>query len=152
MKALTFAAIAALMPLTALAEGVVVTDAYARSTNPQSGAAFFQIENKAAQDCTLVNATSDVAERTELHTHRDEDGVMKMVQVESIPVPAGQVHLLQRGADHIMFLGLHQPLTDGQDVAFSLDFGDCGAVDVTVTVDNQRQPQTQMPHAAQSNH
>ncbi|MDO5704367.1 MAG: copper chaperone PCu(A)C [Paracoccus sp. (in: a-proteobacteria)] len=143
MKTLTFAAIAALMPLTVLAEGVVVTDAYARSANPQSGAAFFQVENQTAQDCTLVNVTSDVAERTELHTHREESGVMKMVQIESIPVAAGQVHLLQRGADHVMFLGLHQPLTDGQEVAFSLDFGDCGAVDVTATVDNQRQPQMQ---------
>ncbi|MDO5630842.1 MAG: copper chaperone PCu(A)C [Paracoccus sp. (in: a-proteobacteria)] len=153
MKTLTFAACAALFPVAVLAhDAVAVTDAYARSSNPQTGAAFMLLDNHREVDCTLGNVTSDLAERTEMHTHREVDGVMKMVPIEGgITIPAGEVHPMQRGADHVMFLGLHQPLKDGDVVRFTLDFGDCGTVDVKTTVDNARQPDA-APAAGHTGH
>ncbi|MDO5611671.1 MAG: copper chaperone PCu(A)C [Paracoccus sp. (in: a-proteobacteria)] len=140
MKTLTFAAVMALFPVAALAhDAVAVENAYARSSNPQTGAAFMLLDNHHDVACTLSGATSDLSERTELHTHREVDGVMQMVQIEGgITIPAGETHLMQRGADHVMFLGLHEPLSDGDTVKFTLDFGDCGTVDVETTVDNAR--------------
>ncbi|MFN3527204.1 MAG: copper-binding protein, partial [Paracoccus sp. (in: a-proteobacteria)] len=38
----------------------------------------------------------------------------------------------------VMMLGLTQPLADGDVVALSLDFGDCGTQEVEAIVDNQR--------------
>ena len=141
MNTLKLAAMAALLPMTALAhDGIAVKDAYARSANPMSGAAFMQIENHRDTDCVLESATSAVSAKTEMHAHRDVDGVMKMVEVESIAIPAGQTHALERGADHVMFLGLNQPFENGQTVAVTLDFGDCGTVNVEAVVDNDRQP------------
>lgn len=144
MKTLMLAATAALMPLAAAAhDGMAVNDAYARSANPQTGAAFMLLENHSETDCTLASAASPVAERVELHTHKEEGGVMKMMQIEGgLTIPAQDVHELARGGDHIMFMGLKDKWENGGVVPLTLDFGDCGTVEVEVTVDNDRQPGT----------
>lgn len=134
------AGLTALFPLAALAhEGVHVQDAYARSSNPMTGAIFMELDNHGAADCTLRAASSDAAERVELHTHLEQDGVMRMRKVEGgFPVAAGQSRHLDRGGDHVMLLGLTQPLADGDVLSLSLDFGDCGMQQLEVVVDNQR--------------
>lgn len=146
MNYLTCAALAVLMPVAALADdAIAITDPYARSANPQSGAAFMLIENQGATACHLQAAASEAAERVELHTHEEVDGVMKMVEIEGgIDIPAAQSHLMQRGGDHVMFLGLVQPLEDGDVVTLTLDFGDCGSKTIELPVDNRRQP-AEMP-------
>lgn len=141
MKTLTLSALAAILPLSAFAhDGMHAEDAYARSTNPSVGAVFLRLENHRAVDCTLTGVTTEAAERAELHTHLEQDGVMRMVELEGgIPVPAGETHALRRGGDHIMLLGLTTPLTDGDIVSMQLDFGDCGTETAEAVVDNQRQ-------------
>lgn len=142
MKKMMMAAVAALMPVAAAAqETVEVQDAFARSANPVTGAAFMVLDNSGDTDCQLIGASSDVAERIELHTHREVDGVMKMIEVEEgFTVPAHGNHALARGGDHVMFMGLKAPLEDGDTVALTLDFGDCGTRQVDVPVDNTRMP------------
>lgn len=141
MKTIALAVAAALTPAVALAQTPAVSDAYARSANPQSGAAFMVITNPGAADCTLIAATGDAAERIELHTHREEGGVMKMMRDEDgFVIPAGGSHALERGGDHVMLMGLAAPLADGDVVPLVLDFGDCGTLAVEVPVDNARQP------------
>ena len=144
MRTLALAALAALMPVAAMAEAPMlsVSDAYARSANPKSAAAFMTIANSGPDDCTLIAAGGTVAERIELHTHQHADGVMKMVRDEDgFVIPAGGRHLLDRGGDHVMMLGLTEPLSDGQMVPLTLDFGDCGTVNVEVPVGNARPPE-----------
>lgn len=139
MKTLALASIACLLPAAVLAQDVTVSDAYARSANPQSGAAFMTIANGGAADCTLIGASGDAAERIELHTHREVDGVMKMERDEDgFTIPAGGTHALSRGGDHVMLLGLTAPLADGDAVPLTLDFGPCGTVAVEVPMDNAR--------------
>lgn len=148
MKYFVFAAAAALLPMTAAAEGLMVQDAYARSAGPaaQSGAAFMQIENHGDADCTLRAASSDVAKMVELHTHKQNaEGVMQMIKVEEgFTIPAHGSHALARGGDHVMFMGLNRPLDDGDMVKVTLDFGDCGTVETEVPVDNARKPDQAM--------
>ncbi|MCF3973679.1 copper chaperone PCu(A)C [Paracoccus salsus] len=142
MKRMILAAVAALIPVAAVAQDpIAVEDAYARSANPVTGAAFMVLKNSGDTDCRLTGAASDVAERVELHTHQEVDGVMKMIHVEEgFIVAAHGEHSLARGGDHVMFLGLKAPLNDGDSVPLSLDFGDCGTVEMQVAVDNQRMP------------
>lgn len=139
---LTAAAIAAFPLVSAAAhDGVEVQDAFARSANPVTGAAFMILNNHRDVDCRLIGAASDVAERVELHTHREVDGVMKMVEVEEgFPISAYGSHALARGGDHVMFLGLKQPLEQGATFPLTLDFGDCGTETIEVPVDNERMP------------
>ena len=143
MKKLSILGIALMaFPLAAAAQEqaapVEVSEAYARSANPATGAVFMQLANTGDQECTLSGATSDVAERVELHTHREEDGVMKMVAADPIAIAPGAHHELARGADHVMLLGLHEPLANADELALTLDFGDCGTVETVVAVDNDR--------------
>ncbi|WP_212525097.1 copper chaperone PCu(A)C [Actibacterium sp. MT2.3-13A] len=140
-----FAAVAAVsLALPALAGEIMIEDAYARASTAmsKSGAAFMVIRNMTDQDDRLIAATSDVAQRVELHTHvSDANGVMKMMEIEEgFAIPAGGAHALQRGGDHVMFMGLNRPLAQGDVVTLTLSFEQAGDITVEVPVDLERQP------------
>nr|WP_111302004.1 copper chaperone PCu(A)C [Paracoccus saliphilus] len=150
MKTLTLAAaVAALLPVAALAhDGMHINDAYARSTNPKTAAVFLQLANHRAVDCTLKGITTDAAERAELHTHQEAEGVMRMTRLDKgITVPAGEVHDMVRGGDHVMLLGLTRPLQQGDSLTLTYDFGDCGTEEAEAVVDNARTDATHGSHA-----
>jgi copper(I)-binding protein len=138
---LSLAALAAVLALPAAAE-IAVSDAFARSASPtaMTGAAFMQIANTGAEEDRLVAVRSDVAERVELHTHmQDANGVMRMIEVEDgFAIPAGGSHALARGGDHVMFMGLRQPLEQGATVPVVLVFEKAGEIAVEIPVDNAR--------------
>lgn len=136
------AATAALWALPALADGTItVSDAYARfMPGSMAGAAFMTIENTGDSDDRLVDAAAEVAEKVELHTHKHgSDGTMQMVHVpEGFAIPAHGTHVLERGADHVMFMGLKEMPADGATVHLTLTFEKAGAVELDVPVDNAR--------------
>lgn len=141
----------ALFPTLASAQ-MMVEDAYARAASPvaQSGAAFMAIHNDTDRDDRVLSARSDIAERVELHTHLDDNGVMRMMEMgEGIPLPAGEVTRLERGGMHVMFLGLRQSLDHGEEIEVTLTFEHAEPVTVTVPVDLERQPgQSGMQHGS----
>lgn len=120
-----------------------VSGAYARSNNPEAGAAFMTITNAGHADCTLSRVSAEGFDRPALHTSREQGGVMKMVPLERLTIPAGGSHELKRGGDHIMLMGARAPVMQGQAVDLTLDFGDCGTLPVSVTIDNSAGPATE---------
>lgn len=138
------AAAAVALAFPALAQGITISDAYARSASPsaKSGAAFMTISNAGPEDDRLIAARSDAAERVELHTHLiDANGVARMVEVEDgFPIPAGGSHALERGGDHVMFLGLTAPFEPGGTVPLTLVFEKAGEIALEVPVDTSRGP------------
>ena len=88
----------------------------------------------------LIGVKSDVAGRVELHTHKvDENGVAQMIHVEEgFAIPAGEAHLLKRGGDHVMFMGLNAPFEQGSSVPVTLIFEQAGEVVVEIPVDLER--------------
>ena len=105
------AAAAALITLPAFAhDGVHIENAYARTMGGigASGAVFLEINNHADVDDRLIDVKSDVAEKVEMHTHKEDgNGVMQMMHVpEGFPVAALGSHALKRGGDHVMLMGL----------------------------------------------
>jgi len=121
---------------------VMVMDAYARvaSKVAKSGAAFMMIHNHSDQDDRLIAAASDVAKRVELHTHIEEDGVMKMTKLDDgMIIPADGMHALKRGGDHVMFMGLTRSLEHGDMFELTLTFEHAGDVTLTIPVDLERQ-------------
>lgn len=137
-------AAALLLPVVGYAADITVSDPYARVSRPgaPTGAAFMVITNTGTSADKLLSATSDVAKRVELHTHVDQgDGVMKMVEIEGgIPLEAGGSHAMKRGGDHVMFMGLFEPLKQGDQVAVVLQFEKAGDVEIIIPVDNERKP------------
>jgi len=141
-----FGALAAttLLASAALAEGIVVNDPYARVSAKMSasGAAFMIIENQTGEADRLIDAKSDVSEKVELHTHKEDDqGVMRMIHVEEgFDLPAdGKIEMV-RGGHHVMFLGLKEPLENGDVVPVTLVFEKAGEVQIDVPVDLDRMP------------
>jgi len=123
---------------------IMVNDPYVRSTSPASptGAAFMMLMNHSENDDRLIDARSDIAAKVEIHTHiADGNGVMRMTRIEGgIELPAGAMHMLQRGGDHIMFMGLKQDLVQGEMVSVILVFENAGEVTVDLPVDRERAP------------
>jgi copper(I)-binding protein len=125
-------------------DGMHVHDIYARSSGAMgaSGAVFFMVHNNTDTDDRLIAAASDVAARVELHTHiEDENGVMQMREVEEgFPLPAGEMHALERGGDHVMLMGLTRELKDGDSFPLTLIFEKAGDMVIEAVVDNARKP------------
>ena len=139
-----------LMTTTAFAEGLMVKDPYARSARPNAptGAAFMMLQNHTDQDLKLIGVRSDVAKRVELHTHIDKgDGIMQMRQIEGgIAIPAGESHIMKRGGDHVMLMGLNQSLVDGETITVIFEFENAKDMTVEIPIDSKRKPSNDAGH------
>ena len=126
------------------AQGMMVHDAYARSSTAAStsGAAFMVLMNHSGSDDRLIGASSDVAKKVELHQHaEDANGVMRMGEIEGgVPIANDEAHTFKRGGDHLMFMGLNRPLVQGEMIKVTLEFEKAGEVEIEITVDQDRQP------------
>jgi hypothetical protein len=139
-----------LMTSSAFADGFMVKDAYARSARPNAptGAAFMMLMNTTDTDVKIIGVRSEVAKRVELHTHIDKgEGVMQMTQIEGgISIPAGESHMLKRGGDHVMLMGLNDPLVDGETITITFEFENAGDLIVEIPIDSARKPAKKMDH------
>ena len=108
-----------------------------------TGGAFMVIYNRGDAEDRLIGASSDAAEKVELHTHKeDANGVMRMVHVEEgFDLPANGQIVMERGGHHVMFLGLKEPMKQGDVIDLVLTFEKAGDVPVQVEVDLERMPQ-----------
>ena len=136
--------------IPAFADSIMIKDAYVRTAmkGAKSGAAFMQIMNHSDTDDRLVSVASEVAKKVELHTHMDMgEGVMKMMHVEEgFVIPAGGMHGLSRGGDHVMFMGLTKDMIQGESVEVTLTFEQAGNMVVQIPVDLERQDHGAMKH------
>lgn len=90
----------------------------------KNSAVFLSINNSGEQDRAIVAAQSAVSEIVELHTHIQDQGVMRMRKIDQIELSAGQTTELKPGGLHIMLIGLHGALEVGQQVELELEFDD----------------------------
>ena len=136
IKILAFAAVLAVAS-AALAQPsqLEVNNAWAGATpgKAENGAAYVTIQSPTAD--RLVSASTPVAKKTELHTMSMQGMVMKMRPVSGVDILAGQPVSLKPGGEHIMLMGLKQPLREGQSFPLTLDFEKAGPRTITVTVE-----------------
>jgi periplasmic copper chaperone A len=97
----------------------------------KAAAASFVIMNHSALEDSLENISTPVANHAELHQSVDEGGVMHMVPVPVLNIPANADTDLSVQHMHVMLSGLHQPLHTGDKVQLILHFEKAG----TLTVD-----------------
>ena len=130
-------------------EALMIQDPYARTMGGvgTSGAVFFTVMNHGAEEDRLIDVKSDVAQKVELHTHKDDgNGVMQMLHVpEGFAIPAGGEHALERGGDHVMLMGLTREVADGDVISLTLVFEKAGEIAVEAPVDNARK--AEMDHS-----
>lgn len=114
---------------------VAVEKPWARATAGQAanGAVYLTLVGQENGD-RLVSAASPVAEMVELHTHIEEDGIMRMRPVGSIAVPARGTAELKPGGLHIMLIGLKAPLKEGRRFPLTLIFERAGRIEAEIPV------------------
>lgn len=140
-KLLSALAVLAALSLPAHAEPVKagameIESAFARASPKvaRAGAGFMTLRNTGTEADRLIAASSEVSAVTELHTHINDNGVMRMRQVEAIDIPAGGTVELKPGGLHVMFMNLHGPLMEGTEFPVILRFERAGEVTVTIPV------------------
>lgn len=121
---------------------IKIHDPYALSAGKlaKAGAAFMTILNHGDEADRLLSVSSDAAARVELHTHKEiSDGVMQMLHVEEgFVIPSQGAHMLERGGDHVMFMGLNGPWEQGDTLAVTFTFEKAGEMTLEIPVDLMR--------------
>jgi copper(I)-binding protein len=92
--------------------------------NALATAAFMVIRNGGDKDVRVVKADNPASRVTELHTHLNEGGVMKMRPVPAIEIRAKGETALKPGGLHVMLIDLKGPLVEGTTVPITLTFDD----------------------------
>ncbi len=105
-----------------------------------NGAAYLRnIRNKGDQPDRLLNASTPVAERVELHRMVMDGTVMRMREVPAIHLPANSTtEIGHRSEFHLMLIGLKQPLKVDDRFKLTLNFERAGSQTVEVWVQTPR--------------
>lgn len=101
-----------------------------------NGAVYMTIVNGTGSDDALIDAAVPGCDAVELHEMIMENDVMVMRQMEGnrIPVPAGETVMLQRGGLHVMCIGKSGEFAVGESVPVTLTFENAGTMEVTAEV------------------
>jgi copper(I)-binding protein len=113
-----------------------IIEPWARATAgaAMAGAAYMTLNNTGATADRLIEASSPMAARTEMHTHIIEGDIMRMRAVESVDLPPGETVEFQPGGLHVMLIGLKAALQEGESFPLTLNFAEAGATTVEVKV------------------
>jgi copper(I)-binding protein len=114
---------------------VMIHEAWARpGAAGGNSAIYFTVHNETQQDAALVSAAADVAETVEVHLSSMVDGVMKMAQQDSVPLPAGEMVNFAPGGLHVMLINLKKDLKPGDEFTAALRLADGTEISVPVVV------------------
>ncbi len=116
---------------------LTLTGPFTRATLPNAPVAggFLTLTNTGTEDDRLVSAKVDFAKEAQIHEMAMEGDVMKMRQLtDGLVIPAGGSVTLEPGGYHLMFMGLNQPLVEGETVRVTLTFEKAGEITIDLPV------------------
>lgn len=122
------------------AADLIVVDPWSRPLPEVSvnGAAYMSIHNQGTKLDRITGAVTEIAENVEIHTHVNQEGLMKMVHLENgAELPPGEMVMFQPGGLHVMLLGLTSPLKVGIEYKMTLIFEVAGELEVVVRVEDR---------------
>lgn len=121
MKSLIIAAIALLTVSTHVFAGeVTVSNAWSRATAPGQEVGVVGMVVTSQKDAKIIAVSSTASASSEIHTMSMDNGVMRMRQIENLPLTAKQPSTLGPGGNHLMLIGLKKPLKAGDTIALTL--------------------------------
>ena len=137
-------------PEQTTASVIQIEDPWARAVPPNASnsAVFLDLRNESEQLRKLVEVHSEVAERVELHTTKDEDGMLRKERLQEVPIPALETQSFHPGGIHIMLIGLRGPLEVGRVIELELVYADQSKETISVPVDER----PLLPITAQNNY
>jgi uncharacterized protein YcnI/copper(I)-binding protein len=112
--------------------GIEITGPWTRPASAGGiGVGYAKVTNEGAEPDTLLGASSDAADRVELHqTTISADGIASMKKIDAAEIAPGGSVELKPGGLHLMLIGLKAPIADGDTVKAKLNFKNAGAVDI----------------------
>jgi copper(I)-binding protein len=132
-KHLIAAALMHVFVVSAFAQNVTVTDAWARATVPGQKATGAFMKITAKDNTKLVGVSSPVAGVAEVHEMKMEKDVMKMAALPNgLDLPAGKAVELKPGSYHVMLMDLKAPLAKDTTVPLTLTLQDAKGVKSSV--------------------
>lgn len=100
----------------------------------RNGAVYLTVTDAGAPD-RITGVSAPMAEGAGMHESSNENGIMRMRPVQSLPVTPGQPVTFAPGGYHIMLTGLKHPLRPGETFPLTLTFERTAPVTVSVTVE-----------------
>ena len=115
---------------------LVIADPWARATIGQvkTAAAYLIVINHGAAGDRLLAVSTPVAAKAHLHSSIIDEGVMKMRPLDALEIGAKGSTVLEPGGFHVMLMGVHGSLKEGDAFPLTLTFENAGSVDVAVRV------------------
>jgi copper(I)-binding protein len=125
-----------LAALPALAGGLSVTNAWSRTTPPgvTVGVAYFSLKNDTGKSDRLLQISSPVASKVQVHRTEILDGIARMREVAVLHVDAGQALEFAPNGMHVMLMGLKKPLVEGKTFEIEMLFEVAGPRTVKVAI------------------
>jgi copper(I)-binding protein len=111
----------AALPSVAAGE-LQLADAWVRALPPvqKVTAAYLTISNTGSTAVEVTGGSAELAQRVEIHTSREVDGMMRMEPLPSLTVNPGESVALKPGGHHLMLLGLERMPQPGETVKLCL--------------------------------
>lgn len=119
-------------------EGIVISSARVLPPFPgrDTAAGYMSITNHSQSDDKLISVTSPISGAVEIHNHIEDNGVMKMRQVDGIMLKAGETVELKPGSFHLMMFKANLP-EDQKDVSLTLNYEKAPSVTMIVPVEGR---------------
>ena len=132
---------------------LVISNVWIRNTpgNHRMATGYLKIENVGNMDDKLIDVSSSIAEKVEIHQIIIENEVMKMRPLnDGLTIRAGDIVYLKPGSVHLMFLGLKQQILPMEFYQINLTFLNAGQLSVEAVVNFD--PISTMQHQDGHNH
>ncbi len=84
--------------------------------------AYMMMHNHSSTEIDLISAESDISEAIELHSHSNDNGVMRMRLESKFTITPNGYTLLEPGSSHLMILNLKKSIQKDEKVKISLKF------------------------------
>jgi copper(I)-binding protein len=136
MKPVLMGLVAACFPAALWAQDITATEAVVPLAPPgvMTHAAYLTLHNTGQGSRTLIGVQAAGYAMAHLHSSEDKNGVATMSVLHGLEIGAGQTVTLEQGGMHIMLMHPAAPLSEGAEVALTLQFANGETVEVTAPV------------------
>jgi len=123
------------------------SDLHARPTSGKIGIAFFTVTT--AKNDSITAVSSDCCDAVELHRSEKINGVMSMRRIGELSLKKNTPMRVQpdaTGGEHLMLIGLKQPLEESKEVAVTFTFKKAGTQTVSFPILADKPPAADTEH------
>lgn len=100
----------------------------------RTSAGYFSVTNTGEATDMLIGVEADFP-RVMMHTTRVENGVASMQHLDVVALEPGQTVTFEPGGLHVMFMGLSEPMIEGDKIPATLIFEKAGRLEVHFNVE-----------------